>query len=135
MLHLPLCCMSIGLMVQPRWTQTSRSAQPAHRARGIVARELAFVADLEVQTEPFAEGSKPIGSWFAQEEALTILMSQAESSKRIDGGGPGAVMQQWEVATPIQFPGMVVRSETPMDISIDSSTPRLSISSGASKSE
>lgn len=41
--------------------------------------------------------------------------------------------QRWEVATPIQFPGMVVRSETSMDIAIDAAAPRLSISSGESK--
>ena len=130
---LPLVCISIGLVVHPMAVHVSRHGLMRHRAGGIVARELAFVADLEVETEPFAIGSKPLGDWFAREEALTILMSQAESSKRIDDGAPDSTVQRWEVATPIQFPGMVVRSETPMDISIDTATPRLSISSGASK--
>ena len=105
-------------------------ANPRHGA--VVARDLSFVADLTVRTEPFAIGTKPLGEFFKEEEALKILMSQAESSKRLDSGDSDTA-QRWEVATPIQFPGMVVRSETPMDIRIDATTPRLDISSGASK--
>ena len=111
--------------------------QSLHPARHgcVVARELSFVANLEVVTEPFEVGTKPVGEWFAQEEALKILMSQAESSRRLDSAGvdPGGDMQRWEVITPIQFPGMVARSETPMDIQIDRASPRLVVSSGESK--
>jgi len=104
----------------------------ADRHGAVVARQLAFVADLTVETEPFKVGAKSVGEWLAQEDALKILMSQAESSRRLDNG-ESSTAQRWEVATPIQFPGMVVRSETPMDIRIDKVTPRMSISSGASK--
>ena len=74
-----------------------------------------------------------MGEWLAQEEGLKILMSHAESSKRLDSGAASAATQQWQVDTPIQFPGMVVRSETPMDVAVDRATPKLSISSGASR--
>ena len=104
----------------------------ADRHGAVVARQLAFVADLTVETEPFKVGAKSVGEWLAQEDALKILMSQAESSRRLDNG-ESSTAQRWEVATPIQFPGMVVRSETPMDIRIDKVTRRMSISSGASK--
>ena len=80
-------------------------APPPHRLRTgsaarhapVVARELAFVADLEVKTEPFAlVESKPIGKYFGREDALKILMSQAESSKRLDANGEEASLQSWE---------------------------------------
>ena len=109
-----------------------RPTESPTRHAAVIARDLAFVASLEVATEPFAV-SRPLGEWFQQEEALQILMSQAEATRRLDGGDARATAQQWEVTTPIQFPGMVVRSDTPMDIAIDTSTPRLSISSGESK--
>lgn len=107
---------------------------PASTARHgeVVARDLAFVASLDVATEPFAE-SKPLGEWFAEQKSLEILMSQAESTRRLDGGDAGAATQKWEVATPIQFPGMVARSETAMEINIDAAEPKLSISSAESK--
>ena len=111
----------------------SHTTSNRQRHAPVVARDLAFVADLEVATEPFSIGSKPVGEWFGQEEALKILMSQAESSKRLDGGDAKSTLQKWQVNTPIDFPGMVVRSETPMDIKIDAAAPKLSISSGESK--
>ena len=69
------------------------------RSSAIVARELSFVADLEVKTEPFAQGAKPVGEWLATEEALKTLMSQAESSIRLDNGPPGAAAQVWLLAS------------------------------------
>jgi hypothetical protein len=103
------------------------------RHRPVVARDITFAAELQVGSEPFTLGSKPLTKWFAQPEALSILMSQAESSRRLDDGDVTAISQQWEVVTPIQFPGMVARSETPMDISIDSTLPQLTITSGQSR--
>ena len=64
-------------------------------------------------------------------QALSILMSQAESSRRLDAGDVPA-QQRWLVVTPIQFPGMVARSETSMDIAIDEAAPRLLIRSADS---
>jgi len=58
-------------------------------------------------------------------------MSQAESSRRLDAGDVPA-QQRWLVVTPIQFPGMVARSETSMDIAIDEAAPRLLIRSADS---
>merc|ERR1712087_223780 len=97
------------------------------------AREIAFVADLEVVTEPFSVGAKSIGDWFQDDQALQILMSQAESAHRLDAGDMNENMQRWEVATPIEFPGMVARSVTPMDVFVDATTPRLTMRSGESK--
>lgn len=134
-------------------------APQAHHARHapVVARTLNFVATLEVKTSPFAASSPSVGEWFATEEALTILMSQAESARRLT---VDEKQQRWLVTTPcvsglptrlmpssqfltrplffsillrIQFPGMVARSETIMDIAVDASAPRLSITSGESK--
>ena len=100
----------------------------------VIARELTFAADLTVTTDPFTvSSSKGLGEFFSQPEALQILMSQAESSKRLDAGDATASAQTWEVNTPIEFPGMVARSQTPMDITIDPSTPTLSVTSGQSK--
>jgi len=107
-------------------TSIARHATP-------VARELAFVANYEAVTEPFPVGAKPIGEWFAEDQAIRILMSQAESSRRVDAGGPRSKVQRWEVTTPIDFPGMVARSETSMDITINSETPLFTVSSGLSK--
>ena len=102
-----------------------------HRSSGIVARELTFAAALEVTTAPFAASAeRSVGEWLGNEDALKILMSQAESARRLDAGGD--VQQRWEVNTPIDFPGMVARSSTAMDITIDKQTPSLSIRSGES---
>ncbi|EOD20376.1 hypothetical protein EMIHUDRAFT_117574 [Emiliania huxleyi CCMP1516] len=83
---------------------------PATRARhhAVVAREIAFVAQSEARCEPFAATrARPLGDWFAQEDALRILMSQAESCRRLDEDAPpGSETQRWEVVTPIEFPGM-----------------------------
>mmetsp|Transcript_45008 Transcript_45008/g.105150 ORF Transcript_45008/g.105150 Transcript_45008/m.105150 type:complete len:236 (-) Transcript_45008:78-785(-) len=126
-----MCLMGAAAALQ---AQTAcRRAATAARHCTPYARDLAFVAGLVVATEPFAVGEKPIGSWFAEEQALSILMSQAESARRLDSGGRDASVQRWKVATGIEFPGMVARSETPMEVTIDSETPRLSISSGDSK--
>ena len=114
---------------------------PATRARhhAVVAREIAFVAQSEARCEPFAATrARPLGDWFAQEDALRILMSQAESCRRLDEDAPpGSETQRWEVITPIEFPGMVARSVTPMDIRVDAAAdrPTLSISSGASETQ
>jgi hypothetical protein len=109
------------------------AGNPASRHLAVVLRDVTFSADLTVETEPFKPGTKPIGDFFTEPEALRILMSQAESSRRLDGGDEKATTQKWEVVTPIQFPGMVARSETPMDISVDAAVPRLTVSSGSSK--
>jgi len=124
----------LGITVPALVTPPLLSRFPSTRARSaVVARDLAFVAQLEVATDPFEAGAKPVGGWFEQAEALQILMSQAESSRRLDGGDGASTAQRWEVTTPIQFPGMVVRSETQMDVQVDAAAPRLRISSGASK--
>ena len=102
-------------------------------ATAYVAPPSTFVADLEVVTDPFDVGTKPVGEWFCQPEALLILMSQAEEANRLDGGPANAPVQRWEVSTPIDFPGMVVRSQTAMDINVDAATPKLIISSAESK--
>lgn len=122
--------LAASFVVQPLGHQTSH-----HQARHhpVVARELAFNAKLEVTTEPFEMGEKPLGEFLAEEEGLRTLMSQAESCARTDANGPGAETQQWTVVASIPFPGMVATSETPMTVNIDKSTPRLSISSGDSK--
>lgn len=114
--------------------QLSRFAEPPLLLRHAspLAREVTFVGSLEVFSEPFAVGPRPVGDWFAQEEALRILMSQAEASTRLDAGTGSASVQRWEVTTPIQFPGMVAKSVTVMDVSIDTVTPKLSITSGES---
>ena len=114
----------------PPTSLVTRQTHARHDA--IVAREINFVADLEVVTEPFEVGTKPVGEWFCEPEALQILMSQAEISKRLDSGASSAPIQRWEVSTPIDFPGMVVRSQTAMDINVDAATPKLSISSAES---
>lgn len=111
----------------------ARHAATPTRHSAIVLRDVTFAAALTVETEPFKVGAKPIGDFFLEPEALRVLMSQAESAKRLDGGDDKATIQAWEVVTPIQFPGMVARSETPMDIIIDPAAPRLTVSSGSSK--
>ena len=82
-------------------------------------------------SEPFDAG-EDIGLWFTQEPAFRALMSKAEASTRTDAGDDASV-QRWEVETPISFPGMLARSVTPIEISIDALTPRLTITSGQSK--
>lgn len=110
-----------------------RSSAATARHGFVIAREVNFVANLEVVTQPFviSDGAS-IGSWFANDESLKILMSQAESSRRV-GGSSGEAQQQWLVSTPIAFPGMVARSDTSMDVSIDVAAPRLSVASSESK--
>ena len=95
-------------------------------------RELLFAAQAEVLSPPFAVGTRPVGQWFEQEGALRVLMSQAESSVRLDAGGSGGE-QIWEVSTPIQFPGMVARSATTMRVAIDGAAPEIRMASGESK--
>lgn len=123
-----------GFVVTPavRIVASTNPLSPVCRS-DVVLREVTFAASLTVETEPFKEGSKPLGEWFRQPEALSLLMSTAERCRRIDSGDSTAATQKWEVTTPIQFPGMVARSETPMDIAVDSAAPRLSVSSGESK--
>ena len=116
------------------WQPLSTPLAPAGpRHSRVVAREVTFTADLDVTSEPFTVGSKTVGDFFAQPEGLQVLMSQAESSRRLDTAGDGAVKQRWEVATPIQFPGMVARSETSMDVVVDTAASRLTVTSGESK--
>ena len=74
-----------------------------------------------------------VGEWLAREDAIRILMSQAESARRLDSGGASSLTQSWEVSTPIDFPGMVVRSETPINVVVEDATPQLSVSSGAAR--
>ena len=58
--------------------------QTALRHAAPVARELAFRAKAEVSSPTFSLGNKEIGSFFAEESALRVLMSQADSSERLD---------------------------------------------------
>lgn len=97
-----------------------------------VARELAFVAKAEVSSPPFSPGSKPIGDFLAKDSSLRILMSQADSSERLDRC-ESKEEQRWEVSTRIPFPGMLARTATPMNIKIDSTTPLLQVSSSESR--
>jgi len=119
-----------AFLVGPSAVRLHAPQAPHARHAPVVARTLNFVATLEVKTSPFAASSPSVGEWFASEEALTILMSQAESARRLT---VDEKQQRWLVTTPIQFPGMVARSETIMDIAVDASAPRLSITSGESK--
>ena len=146
-----------AFLVGPSAVRLHAPHSPHARHAPVVARTLNFVATLEVKTSPFAASSPSVGEWFASEEALTILMSQAESARRLT---VDEKQQRWLVTTPcvsglptrlipssqfltrplffsillrIQFPGMVARSETIMDITVDASAPRLSITSGESK--
>ena len=126
---LALCVAGPSFVVSPPLAR--HAAGPATRHPAVVLREVQFVADLRVQTEPFKPGTKSIGDFFTEPEALRILMSTAESARRLDGGDEKATTQRWEVVTPIQFPGMVARSETPMEFNIDAATPRLTALSGS----
>ena len=92
-----------ALLAAPLTELASRHLHTARLARHapLVARELNFVAALEVKTSPFAATSPLIGQWFASEAAIKILMSQAESSRRL-AGGIGDTRQQWLVTTPCE---------------------------------
>ena len=143
-----------AFLVGPSAVRLHAPQAPHARHAPVVARTLNFIATLEVKTSPFAASSPSVGEWFASEEALTILMSQAESARRLTvdekqqrwlvttpcvSGLPTRLMPSSQFLTPssfllrIQFPGMVARSETIMDIAVDASAPRLSITSGESK--
>ena len=121
-------------VVAPTYVTPARPAVLRHRHAAPLARELAFVASAEVSSPPFALGSKGVDAFFAEESALRVLMSQADSSERLDGG-ESKDQQRWEVYTGIPFPGMVAKSATTMNVQIDTVTPQLRISSSESRTE
>ena len=105
-------------------TPRAPSRRPAEmRHQPPVARVLAFVGKAEVCSPPFAE-SGDVSAWFAEESAMKVLMSQADSSERLDTGDVEGE-QRWEVTTGIPFPGMVAKSATPMNVKINKATSML----------
>ena len=101
-----LCCLSMlpmtlstlhAFLVGPSAVRLHAPQAPHARHAPVVARTLNFVATLEVKTSPFAASSPSVGEWFASEEALTILMSQAESARRLT---VDEKQQRWLVTTP-----------------------------------
>lgn len=105
--------------------QHQRHAQP-------LSAEITFKARSEVASPPFSLGSKPVGDFFAEEDALRVLMSQADSSQRLDHG-ESKNQQRWEVFTNVPFPGTVAKSATTMNVNIDTQTPQLKLSSSQSR--
>ena len=86
-----------AFLVGPSAVRLHAPQAPHARHAPVVARTLNFVATLEVKTSPFAASSPSVGEWFASEEALTILMSQAESARRLT---VDEKQQRWLVTTP-----------------------------------
>ena len=88
-----------AFLVGPSAVRLHAPQAPHARHAPVVARTLNFVATLEVKTSPFAASSPSVGEWFASEEALKILMSQAESARRLT---LDEKQQRWLVTTPCE---------------------------------
>ena len=88
-----------------------RPVRPA-RAAPVAMRQVTFKAEKCVRSDPFTPDSRAaLCDWYASEEALKLLLTAADSSRRVgERASDGA--QLWEVSTTIPFPGMAARSVT-----------------------
>uniref|UniRef100_A0A7S4HEC3 DUF3074 domain-containing protein n=1 Tax=Prymnesium polylepis TaxID=72548 RepID=A0A7S4HEC3_9EUKA len=87
---------------------TVLTAHAASRSTTVLCRGCTFEAGRKVVSSPFAL-SASVSEWFAEDEALRILLSAADSATPKGDG-------LWEISTSLPFPGAIMRSVNVMRV-------------------